>query len=169
MLTENAKASVTYDDEALSLRVVSPGVYVWSVPDFDTPLRDYRLDVMVELHEGSADSVFGFVVDYQDENNFYALLTTALGEWHWYQLDQGDWLDLTPADAEPVETDTGGMVMALRADIIGDTIAFYIDDQLAGRVTVEDGFSGGVFGVIARAGRGYVIVSFDDFVVTTEE
>ncbi len=64
---------------------------------------------------------------------------------------------IRPADNGPLR---------LRADVIGDKVTFWINDQRAGSVTVNDGLSGAPFGLIARAGRGYVDVSFDDFVVT---
>ncbi|RPI96498.1 MAG: hypothetical protein EHM39_10830 [Chloroflexi bacterium] len=168
-LTETAKASVTYDAETLNLRVVSPGVFVWSVPDFDTPLRDYRLDVMADIREGSADSVFGFVVDYQDDEHYYVLLTTTQGDWQVLRRYEGEWINLTPADAEPVQRGENDSPVMLRVDVIGDSVTLFVDDQEAGRVALEDGQSGAVFGLVARAGRGYVDVSFDDFRVTAED
>jgi hypothetical protein len=160
------KASAAYGESALSLRVVSPGVAVWSVPDFDTALHDYRAEVLVDFRDGSPDSLFGLVLDYQDDENFYALMTTSQGEWQFARRQNDEWIDLTPPDAVPLERETGESVIRLRADVIGGTVTFFVDEQAAGRVTVEDDLSGAVFGLIARAGRGYVDVSFDDFVVT---
>jgi hypothetical protein len=160
------KASVFYGEAALNMRVVSPGVFVWSVPDFDTILRDYRVEVTADFRGGSADSRLGFVLDYQDEEHFYALLATPSGEWQFLRRQGIEWVELTPPDAVPLVRETDGVFVRLRVDAVGDTLTFWMDGQPAGRVTVEDSLSGEDFGLIARAGRGYVDVSFDDFVVT---
>jgi hypothetical protein len=164
--SESPKASVAYRDAALVMRVVSPGVYSWSVPDFDTALRDYRVEVMADVRGGSADSLVGFVLDYQDDEHFYAVLTTPQGEWVFLRRQGNEFEDLTPPDAAPLDLTPDDGLLRLRADVVGAEVSLWIDDQLAGSVTVADGLSGADFGLITRAGRGYVDVSFDDFVVT---
>ncbi len=164
--SESPKASVAYSDAALVMRVVSPGVYSWSVPDFVAALRDYRVEVTADVQGGSADSWLGFVLDYQDDEHFYALLTTTQGEWVFLRRQGNDFEDLTPPDAAPLDQTADNGPLRLRADVIGAEVTFWINDQQAGSITVTDGLSGAPFGLIARAGRGYVDVSFDDFVVT---
>jgi hypothetical protein len=158
------KASVVYSEATLTMRVVSPGVFVWSVPDFGTPLRDYRVEVTADFQGGSADSRFGFVLDYQDDDHFYALLTTPQGEWQFLRHQEDEWVDLTPPDAASLNREAD--VSRLRVDVVGDTLTFWADDQLAGSITVEEALSGAEFGLIARAGHGYVDVAFDDFIAT---
>jgi hypothetical protein len=163
---DSPKASVAYSEATLELRVVSPGVFVWSVPDFDAALRDYRVEVAADVRGGSADSLVGFVLDYHDDDHFCALLTTAQGEWQFLRREGAEWVDLTPPDAAPLKRETDGSLIRLRADVVGDMVTLWIGDQPAGRVTIADGLTGADFGLIARAGRGYVDVSFDDFIVT---
>jgi hypothetical protein len=160
------KASVLYGEAVLNVRVVSPGVFAWSVPDFDTILRDHRVEVTVDFRGGSADSRFGFVLDYRDDEHFYALLTTLPGEWQFLRRQGIEWVDLTPPDAASLAQEADGALIRLRVDVVGDTLTFWIDGQPAGRVIVGDALSGANFGLIARAGHGYVDVAFDDFVVT---
>jgi hypothetical protein len=164
--SESPKASVAYRDAALVMRVVSPGVYSWSVPDFDAALRDYRVEVTADVRGGSADSLVGFVLDHQDDEHFYALLTTTQGEWVFLRRQGNAFEDLTPPDAVPLDLTPNDKALRLRADVIGAEVSLFIDDQRVGRVAVTDGLSGADFGLITRAGRGYVDVSFDDFVVT---
>jgi hypothetical protein len=164
--SESPKASVAYRDAALEMRVVSPGVYSWSVPDFDAPLRDYRVEVTADVRSGSADSLVGFVLDYQDDEHFYALMTTTQGEWVFLRRQGNAFEDLTPPDAAPLDLTPDNGLLRLRADVVVAEVTLFIDDQPAGSFTVTDGLSRGLFGLIARAGHGYVDASFDDFVVT---
>jgi hypothetical protein len=164
--SETPKASVGYRDAGLVMLVASPGVYSWSVPDFGAPLHDYRVEVTADVRRGSADSLVGFVLNYQDDDHFYALLTTTQGEWVFLRRRGNEFEDLTPTDAAPLDLTPDNGPLRLRAEVVGAEVRLWINDQLAGSVTVTDGLSGDSFGLIARAGRGYVDVSFDDFVVT---
>jgi hypothetical protein len=164
---KSPKASVAYRDSALNMRVVSPGVSVWSVPDFATRLEDYSISVTATLNEGSRDALFGFVLDYQDDQHFYALMVTRHGEWHSAQQEDSTWIDLTPPDPVPVRRALDSATVRLRVDVTGDTFTLFVDDRPVATVTAENGdASGSNFGLIARAGRGFVDVSFDDMVVT---
>jgi hypothetical protein len=164
---KSPKAAIAYRSSALNVRIVSPGVSAWSVPDFTTALETYSITVTADVNGGSRDSLFGFVLDYQDDWHFYALMATWEGEWRFVQHEGDEWIDLTPADAVPVERELDSTTVRLRVDVAEDTFSLLVDDRLAGRVTVDDSrASGSGFGLIARAGRGFVDVSFDNMLVT---
>jgi hypothetical protein len=164
---KSPKALVAYRDSALNMRVVSPGVSVWSVPDFTTTLEDYSLAATVDVNGGSPDALFGFMLDYRDDQHFCALMVTRGGEWRFVQYEGSAWIDLTPPDAVPVERESDSAAVRLRVEVTEDTVTLFVDDRLATRITVQPGeTSGSTFGLIARAGRGFVDVSFDDVVVT---
>jgi hypothetical protein len=168
---ESPKASVKYDEGALHARIVSPGVAVWSVPDFEVPLQDYRVEVDVQFLDGSIDSQFGFVLDYVDDDDFYALIATLDGGWLFMQQDSGEWVDLTDDQDETFETvevESGAPVIRLAAEIIDGSLKLYLDDQLLGSMVAES-LSDGMFGLFARAGKGYTDVVFDNIVVTDIE
>ena len=165
--SDSPKARVAYQTFALTMRVVSPGVSVWSVPDFDAPLGDYSVQVVADFHEGSPDSWFGLIVAYEDDENFCTLMVNLAGDWRFLRHQSSEWIDLTPADAMPVTRASRSPVVRLRVDVIGDTLTLYEDDRLIGEAAVDKASSGGVFGLIARAGRGYIDVSFDNVVVTS--
>jgi hypothetical protein len=142
-------------------------VSAWSVPDFTTVVEDYSMAVTAHVYEGSRDSLFGFVLDYQDDQHFFALMVTRDGEWRFVQCGGGAWIDLTPPDAVPFAREPTSTTVRLRVEVTGDAFTLLVDDRLVGRVTVEDSSaSGSAFGLIARAGRGFVDVSFDNILVT---
>jgi hypothetical protein len=164
---KSPKATIAYRDSALNVRIVSPGVSAWSVPDFTTALEDYSMTVTADVNGGSRDSLFGFVLDYQDDQHFYALMATREGEWRFLQHEGNEWIDLTPSGAVPVERELDSAAVRLRVDVAEDTFTLLVDDWLAGRVTVNgNNASSSAIGLIARAGRGFVDVSFDNMLVT---
>ncbi len=161
------KASVAYRDATLEVLVASPGASAWSMPDFDLALTDFSLEVTIAFQDGSADSWAGVLFDFEDEGQFYALLVASDGQWRWLERDGPDWHDLTPEDATPAERDNAEAPVRLRLDVTGDTLAVAIDAEPAGELPVVRDETWQKFGLIARAGRGYVRVSFDDVIVTT--
>lgn len=164
-LSDSPKSSVKYFEGTLRVRIVSPGVAIWSVPDFDLPLKDYRLEVDAQFLDGGADAQFGFVLDYADEDNFYAFVTLLNGDWLFLHQDSGEWIDLTADSAETVESDSDTSMIHLTVEIIDDSLKLYLDDQLVGSMT-DESLAGGLFGLYARAGKGYADVTFDNIVLT---
>lgn len=171
---ETPKATVAYSDEMLVLRVVSPGVGVWSVPDFQVALAEYDLETTIIFREGGADAQAGVVLAYTDDvvltsaddDAFLAVLVMRSGAWQVMQFDSGEWIDLTPDDASPVERDEASDTLVLRVELLEETLAVWIDEQPTGIVPVdEDDRPGTGFGVLARAGRDYVEVAVDEVVV----
>lgn len=166
--SESPKSSVAYRDGALVLRVVSPGVAVWSLPDYTLALDTYTLQTTVAFQGGSADSWFGCVLAGDREDNFHAFLVSAEGDWQFVRHDQGEWIDLTPEDAERVTLldDKASNPVTLQIDVIPRTIDFWINDYYVGSVTAEDEWQASGFGVIARAGHGYVEAAFKTILVS---
>jgi hypothetical protein len=162
---ETPKRSVAYREAGLNIRIVSPGVSAWSVPDFDLALENYAVEVTAEFREGSPDSWFGLVVAYAGDENFYALVVSPQGEWRFLQHDGFNWIDLTPPEAGPVEREAGEAAVLLRVERVGDMFTFYVDDQLADHLAGE-AVQDGIFGLVALSGRGYIDVLFDDILVS---
>lgn len=162
---ESYKASVDYRDFALNLQVVSPGVSVWSVPDFALPLKFYTLLASVTFNQGSPDALFGFVLDYVDEGNFLALAVAINGTWQAGRYTDGVWQGLTPADADPIPGMESIKTVVLGVRVEADRLTLLVEGAPAAVVPLDTALSGSVFGVIAYAGRGFVDVSFDDVLV----
>jgi len=159
------KASAEIEDGTLNLRVVSPGVSVWSVPDFDEEMDQYRIQVTVQVNEGSADSFFGLVLQYQNENRFYALIVSPAGDWLFLQRDHDSWVDRTPTHVTPLELEAD-QPYEIEVECRDQTFTLMVNGLLAAEVPTEDVPFGNGFGLIAQAGKGYIDASFDDMIVT---
>ena len=164
----SAKATVAYHDEALHMRVVAPGVAVWSVPDFRAPLLDYQIAARVRFNAGQRDGQAGLVTGYIDDDQFIAVLLTASGEVRVLLRERSEWHTLaetTGKTALPLGREAW-LQAELRSAAGSETLAVFINGARVAEVQLPTGSSRGTFGLIARAGRGYVDVSFDNVVVT---
>ena len=159
---ESPKAVVEYLDDGLHMQVVSPGVSIWSVPDFDLNLATYSVEVTAEVRGGGPDSMFGFVLHYANDSDFYALVVALDETWQWLRHRNDEWIDLTPSEAARFERESERPVVHLRVDVSGDQVTLWVDGEPVGEVTLDGVGAGRIFGLTARAGRGYIDVSFDD-------
>ncbi len=159
---ETPKASVIYRDDALVLRVVSPGASVWSVPDFALTLENYTLQTRVTVTADSDDAAVGYVFGYAEDAPFWAFLVSVRGDWQVLRRDEKAWRDVTPDDAEPIERDPQQTTLDLRADVCADTVTFWVDGQRVGVLQPDvEAWQGAGFGLIARAGHGRIEAAFD--------
>lgn len=163
---DTPKATVVYGDDMLLLRVVSPGVAVWSLPDFQESLVEYDLQTTILFRDGGADAQAGVVLAYEDDEAFLAMLVTRTGVWQFVRYDSGLWIDLTPDDVVPVAREAVDEPLALHVELLEDKLTVWVDEQPAGTVYIaEDERPGTGFGVLALAGLGFVDVAFDDVIV----
>ncbi len=164
----SAKATTAYRGETLWMRVVSPGVAVWSVPDFRVPLADFDIQVLVQFNAGQSDGQAGILFDYTDDEHFTAVLLSAEGRVHLLARDGQQWRELASQERLGSSTRFGEPVLVqinrvgveddalLTVSVAGESVAEFTLPALG---------QGRSFGLIARAGRGYVDVSFDDVIV----
>ncbi len=165
--TQSPKGGVAYVDEALSLRVVSPGVTLWSLPDFRVERPAYHYEATVAVNAASPDSQFGLIAGYTSNSDFYAFLLTPEGHWRLLHRDGGVWDDLTPSDATPVErTADSDASLVLATTLADNSLMLFVDGEPVGQVSVPDLSALSGFGVMVWAGHGYVDVVFDDVVVS---
>ncbi len=162
---ESAKAVVAYRDQALRIRVVSPGVAAWSLPDFRLVPDAFRAQVVVRFREGGDDGLSGLVLDYDGEGGFLAVAISRGGDVRVLHYQGGDWFDLTPAEFSQTAGERVTGPVMLRADVRDDALEVFLDDVPVGEIALGQLLGGGALGVMARAGRGYVDVTFDDFAV----
>ena len=164
---ESAKWSVSYAEGALVLRVVSPGVVTWSVPDFEAALGAYRAEATFAVTEDSApDSLAGLVVNYRSDDDFYAVLVNPAGDWSVRRMHAGDWEDLTPLDAEPLSL-APSSALRLWVEVHAGQLTLAINDEMAASVEIDDDLLAGTIGLVAQAGHGYVEVVCDDMQVVS--
>jgi len=163
-LQDSPKAVTLYRDAALHMRVISPGVSIWSLPDFEVDLKDYGVTVTVQIAEGSPDSMFGFVFNYRNDENFYALVVSTEGTWQFLRRDKAAWIDLTPADAKSIGEILSDSTIYLQAEAVDNSFTLYVNGMSSGQV-FDDTLTSGQFGLIAMAGKGYIDVSFDNVIM----
>jgi hypothetical protein len=165
-VVETPKAEVAYRDGALRFRIASPGVSIWSVPDFAVPLGVYRLQVSATVHAATPDSWFGIVVGYASDEQFTALALWPGGGWRLMRRDGGVWVTAASDDAARVDEIAVGAALDLSLDVGPDAVALAVDGRRAGEIPLDNGEFEGVFGLIAQSGKGYLDVSFDDIIVS---
>ncbi|MBN1681542.1 MAG: hypothetical protein JW966_14780 [Anaerolineae bacterium] len=164
-LQESPKALIVYREGTLYMNVTSPGVSVWSLPDFHVPLVDYTADVTIDLRDGSPDSMAGFVLNFEAEDSFLTFVTTAQGDWRVFHHSGPDWVDMTPAEHVSAVQKATDSPLWLRVKSTGDVLTFVIDGQVVGELS-QMGLPTGEFGLVALAGKGFIDVAFDDVIVT---
>ncbi len=167
----SAKATAAYRDETLWMRVVSPGVAVWSVPDFQAPLADFDIQVTVQFNAGQSDGQAGILFGYADDEHFTAVLLSAEGRIYILARDGQQWEELTSQEGliSPVRFGESVLVRINRVGVGNDALlTVTVAGEPVAEFTLPAIGQGRSFGLIARAGRGYVDVSFDEVVVVTK-
>lgn len=162
---ESAKSVVAYRDQALRIRVVSPGVAAWSLPDFRMVPDRFRVEVTVRFQAGGDDGLSGIVLDYTGEGGFLAVALSRGGDVRVLRHEGDVWSDLEPAGFLRAASGSMDAPVTLRLDVLDKALAVFLDDVPVGEMALDQALGGGALGVMARAGRGYVDVSFDDFAV----
>lgn len=157
-LEKTAKLSIEYRNEQLQMKIISPGVAAWSVPDTDLRLSHYRLTVYASVLDSSPQSAVGVIFNVQDEQNFYLLEAQPEGKYALRIVEDG-----VP---RKIPLAQGGLAPAeefyFDLTIVDGEFTFTINDAPLPTVQ-DDAFRQGIFGLYARAGRGLVQVAFDDF------
>ncbi len=161
------KGTAAYQDEAFHVRIVSPGVSLWSLPDFRVERPAYIVEASVVMNHASPDAWFGVVVGYVSERDFYAFLLSGGGDWRVVRREGDDWVELTRVEAGSAGSGDGSIgPRNLAATLVEDgpdtRLILYVDCEQVGQVAVDGLPAPSGFGVMAWAGRGYVDVVFDD-------
>jgi len=138
--------------------------FYWSNPGLS--FEDVRVEVDATRVAGPEINQIGLLCRYRDENNFYFFIVSSDG---YYAI--GKFMDeeislLGNAQMQRSKAvNAGDTVNHLRADCVGKTLTFYINDQPVGIVEDADLTSGDV-GLLAGAfDDAGVDVRFDNFVV----
>jgi len=106
------------------------------------------------------------VLDYAADDRLLAVMVNRGGDRRALRREGDGWLDLALDEFVPDARGRFPAMVTLRVDVRHDVLAIYVDETLRGIVPVEQELTGGALGVIVKAGRGYVDVSFDDITVT---
>jgi len=155
-LQNSAKSEVAYRDNGLAMSITSPGLAVWSVPDFDLKLSHYHLTTQAEWLSGTPDSALGVVFHYQDRGNFYWLEVQPNGKVSVQQMLAGMRLPdpLLVGEIKPTQRAEIDLIVfegEFLLTINGEDLPPFQDDSLPP----------GLIGLYTRAGKGTVQTLFD--------
>lgn len=160
---DSPKSQVGVRGGALVMRVVSPGVHTWSIPDFSIPPGPYTVEMRMTFRESSSDSWAGCLLSVLEGPSFLAFGVTRGGAWQFQQVVEGDWQTIARGR---VRREADQDRLDLRIDRGEDWVALWIDGVMVRRFPVDRHWSGRMFGAMARAGRGHVEVAVERVVVT---
>lgn len=164
-VVETPKAGVAYQDGALWFRISSPGMTIWSAPDFSVPLADYRLEVTATVHAAAPDAWVGVVVRFASDERFYGVALWPGGDWALLRRDGDSWVSESYGNGEPFAALQAGSPLTMTVDVNRAAVALAVDGSPLGDIPYDSSEFEGGFGLIAYSGKGYLDVSFDDVMV----
>lgn len=136
-----------YSEGGFRIYVASETSAKVSIPRLQ--FTDVRIQVEAKKIGGPDDNDFGVVCRYKDQNNFYFFTISSDG---YYGIGKYRENELILIGMEQMQTTDyihqGANNNQLRADCIGNTLAFYINGNLVGEVQDSD-FTSGDVGLIA--------------------
>ena len=158
----NENGIMDYDGGGYRILVQQPDFNLWSTPEKD--YSDVRLEVDVARVNGPMENRAGLMCRYQN-GDYYFFIISNDGYYAIGKFIGGQTLLLGLAAMQPSEFIQTGAVNHLRADCIGDTLAFYVNYSQVSAVQDSD-FPSGDVGVLAGAfSQPGTDVLFDHFVV----
>lgn len=158
----NENGIMDYDGGGYRILVQQPDFNLWSTPEKD--YSDVRLEVDVARVNGPMENRAGLMCRYQN-GDYYFFIISNDGYYAIGKFIGGQTLLLGLQAMQPSEFIQTDAVNHLRADCIGDTLAFYVNYSQVSAVQDSD-FPSGDVGVLAGAfSQPGTDVLFDHFVV----
>lgn len=156
-----------YDSGVYRFLINASHFNYWSTPE--NQYADTRVEVDTAKLEGPDSNRAGIICRYQTVNgnpNFYFFVISSDG---YYAVGRTNGLEsvLLGQDQMAMNTDvkTGMAINHLRADCIGDTLAFYVNGFPVSQVNDATLTSGEVGLMAGTFDEGYVDIIFDQFIV----
>lgn len=168
--TTSAEGTLAYAEGHYRVTVNAPNVYVWGTPGLE--LTDLVLEATAQHTGGPVDNEFGLLCRYTrngDQANFYFGVISSDGYFAVGKVTPQATTILAPEIGSPqpsaaIVTEPQA-TNQLRLSCVGDHIAFYINDTLAGEFTDPDHTHGDVGLLAASYSTGGVQIDFDQVVV----
>lgn len=155
--------TVDYDQDNLAffMEIQTAQHEVWSTPRSFLDLDAYVIEVTAIMEASSAaDSMFGLLLNYVDEDNFYVFIVRASGYYEVHLRLDGAWYPKPLVFGKALQADS------YRLSVQNQNGVFELglnDEPLVPFVNMD--VSGGIFGLYARSGDGPMLVRFDDYLV----
>lgn len=160
---ENSQAKYSYQPDGYHISVFE----VNSAPWAKTARQDDNVSIYVDAMPAAegANGYYGLLCRIQDNQNFYYFVIQNNGEYAIGKFKDGAFQPLE-GWGESTEIRQGNQPNRLRADCLGDTLRFYVNNVLLGEVNDTE-FNAGYSGLIANTldAQGFEVV-FDNFQIT---
>jgi hypothetical protein len=163
---KGADGITDYADGGYRIFSAIPNYYMWATAGRDFA-DDVRIDVDVTKKGGPDSDVFGVLCRYQNEKNFYILMISGDGQAGIAKRSAAG--DLVMLSGESLKSNPsihpGLAFNHLRADCIGTTLSFYVNELLVSTATDAE-FSGGDAGLwLGAYDNPGTDLYFDNFIV----
>ena len=135
---------------AYGLRITRASYFAWEIASLNRSFGDFVLDGRVEIDPANGHSAAGFLIRYNNEENFYTFLVDNRGRFRFdclfnnHPLTLIDWTPIV--DGEP-----GAIGRNLRVIAHGTSFSFYADEEWIAEIEDESIPEGG----IGFAGQNY--------------
>jgi hypothetical protein len=158
----NENGIMDYDGGGYRMLIQKPNVSMWSTPNKN--FGDVRAEADVLRLSGPEENRAGLICRYQN-GNFYFFLLSNDGYYGVGKFTGGQAVLLGQTEMQPSAFINKDTVNHLRADCVGNTLTFYINNNQV--ASVQDGdFAKGDVGLLAGAfSQPGVDVLFDHFMV----
>lgn len=160
---DEGEAIIAYHAGGLRFVINETRYDFWSRPG--KWYNDVRLEVLVQMMNGSSDNDFGLICRYQDDSNFYSFLASSDGYAGILKMSDGVYEVVSGSSLEyRSEVSQGEALNHLRADCTGSHLALYVNDVLVAEAEDSD-FTAGDVGLMAGTyDSPGVDILFDNFV-----
>jgi len=159
----NENGIMDYDSGGYRMLIQKPDTSMWSTPEKN--FGDVHVDADVLRLSGPQENRSGLICRYQN-GNFYFFLISNDGYYAVGKFSGGQTLLLGQTEMQPSDFIQKEAANHLRADCIGNTLTFYINNNQVAFVQDSD-FANGDVGLLAGAfSQPGVDVMFDHFAVT---
>ena len=158
----NENGIMDYDGGGYRMLIQKPDISMWSTPEKN--LGDVRIEADVSRLNGPYENRTGLICRYQN-GNYYFFLISNDGYYGVGKFTGGQTILLGQESMQASELIQKDAVNHLRADCIGNTLTFYINNNQVLQVQDSD-FASGDVGLLAGAfSQPGVDVLFDHFTV----
>lgn len=158
----NEGGIMDYFEGGYRILVMLPGMNFWSTPEKD--YGDVRIETEVLKLGGPEENRMGLMCRYQGGNYYFFIISSdgfyAVGK---FMGGQTQLLGQSEMQASPLIQAT--VANQLRADCVGNTLSFFINDTQVASVQDGDLASGDIGVLVGSFSQPGVDVSFDHFVV----
>ena len=170
LLGYGTNASVGFDIGAstLDIAVATARYALWSIPDTDLMPDQADVQVQADWSAGNADSQFGIVLDYRNDNDMLVVAVARNGQVRIGHYLSRVWSDVTPSVHVPLDPNQPVTVRAMLV-VIGNVhhLITFVDNQIAQSIALPD-FKAGKFGFFAENGvSGAMALALHSFTVYT--